>query len=130
MPIHVIITRAIAILPVLAKFAVFMALIVGVPRLSRRVHLPEAVGLVLCGVVIGPHVLNVFPPEHPVAQFFSELAMLLLMFFAGLEINLALFREKILRSIVFGVITTSIPLLLGTLAAHWGSSHFRCNNIR
>ncbi len=119
MPILVIINRAIAILPVLAKFAVFMALIVGVPRLSRRVHLPEAVGLVLCGVVIGPHVLNVFPPEHPVAQFFSELGMLLLMFFAGLEINLALFREKILRSIVFGVITTSIPLLLGTLAAHW-----------
>jgi len=119
MPILDIINRAIAILPVLARFAVFMALIVGVPRLSRRVHLPEAVGLLLCGVVIGPHVLNVFPPEHPVAQFFSELGMLLLMFFAGLEINLALFREKIFRSIVFGVITTSIPLLLGTLAAHW-----------
>ena len=45
--------------------------------------------------------------------------MLFLMFFAGLEINLTLFREKIFRSIVFGVVTTSIPLLLGTLAAHW-----------
>jgi Kef-type K+ transport system membrane component KefB len=45
--------------------------------------------------------------------------MLLLMFFAGLEINLPLFRQKIFRSMVFGVTTTSIPLLLGTLAAHW-----------
>ena len=52
-------------------------------------------------------------------DFFSELGMLLLMFFAGLEINLALFRQKIFRSMVFGVVTTSIPLLLGTLAAHW-----------
>lgn len=57
--------------------------------------------------------------EHPVAAFFSELGMLLLMFFAGLEINLTLFREKIFRSIVFGVVTTSIPLLLGTLTASW-----------
>jgi Kef-type K+ transport system membrane component KefB len=45
--------------------------------------------------------------------------MLLLMFFAGLEIDLTLFREKIFQSIVFGVTTTTVPLLLGTLAAHW-----------
>ena len=110
---------ALAFLPALAKFAVLMALIVIVPRLSRRVRLPEAVGLLLSGVVLGPHMLDVFPREHPVAEFFSELGMLLLMFFAGLEINLALFREKISRSIVFGVVTTLFPLLLGTLAALW-----------
>jgi len=96
-----------------------MALIVLVPRLSRRLRLPEPVGLLLSGVLLGPHMLDVFPPEHPVAEFFSELGMLLLMFFAGLEINLALFREKIFRSIAFGVATTAIPLLLVTLAAHW-----------
>jgi Kef-type K+ transport system membrane component KefB len=114
-----IVHRAIEVLPVLARFAIFMAVIVVVPRLSRRVRLPEAVGMLLTGVILGPHMLDVFPREHPVAQFFSELGMLLLMFFAGLEINLELFRQKILRSIVFGVVTTSIPLLLGTLAAHW-----------
>lgn len=111
--------RVVALLPVLARFAILMALIVIVPRLSRRVRLPEAVGLLLSGVVLGPHMLDVFPRQHPVAEFFSELGMLLLMFFAGLEINLTLFREKIGRSIVFGVVTTLIPLLLGTLAAHW-----------
>jgi Kef-type K+ transport system membrane component KefB len=96
-----------------------MVLIVIIPQLSRRIRLPGAVGLLLSGVVLGPHMLDVFPPQHPVSQFVSELGMLLLMFFAGLEINLPLFRQKIFRSIVFGVITTSIPLLLGTLAAHW-----------
>jgi hypothetical protein len=74
-----------------------MALIIGIPRLSRRVRLPEAVGLPLSGVVLGPHVLDVFPREHPVVAFFSELGMLLLMFFAGLEIDLTLFREKKFR---------------------------------
>jgi Kef-type K+ transport system membrane component KefB len=114
-----IVHRALEFLPVLARFAIFMALIVAIPRLSRRIRLPEAVGLLLSGVLLGPHVLDVFPREHPVAEFFSELGMLLLMFSAGLEINLTLFQQKIFRSIVFGVATTSLPLLLGTLAAHW-----------
>ena len=111
--------RIVAFLPTMAKFAVFMALVVIMPRLSRCIRLPEAVGLLLSGVVIGPHMLDVFPRQHPVSDFFSELGMLLLMFFAGLEINLTLFREKISRSIVFGVLTTLFPLLLGTLAARW-----------
>jgi Kef-type K+ transport system membrane component KefB len=111
--------KAVAVLPILAKFAVCMLLIVIIPRLSRRVHLPEAVGLLLSGVLFGPHVLNIFPAQHPVMQFFSEVGMLLLMFFAGLEIDLPLFRQKIYRSLAFGVVTTSLPLLLGTLVAFW-----------
>ena len=111
--------RAVEFLPNLAKFAIGMALIISIPRLSRRVRLPEAVGLLLSGVVFGPHVLDVFPTGHPIAQFFAELGMLLLMFFAGLEIDLTLFRQQIFRSIVFGVATTTIPLLLGTAATLW-----------
>ncbi len=109
--------RVIALLPALARFTILMALIVIVPRLSRRIRLPGVVGLLLSGVVLGPHLLDVFPRQHPVAEFFSELGMLLLMFITGLEINLTLFRQKIFRSIAFGVITTLVPLLLGTLAA-------------
>jgi Kef-type K+ transport system membrane component KefB len=107
--------NALAVLPTLARFALCMMLIVIIPRLSRRVGLPEAVGLLLSGVLFGPHVLDIFPPQHPVMQFFAEVGMLLLMFFAGLEIDLTLFREKIYRSLGFGVMTTSVPLLLGTL---------------
>jgi Kef-type K+ transport system membrane component KefB len=114
-----ILHRAVEDLPVLAKLAIFMALIAIVPRLSRLIRLPGLVGLLLSGVVFGPSMLDVFPRQHPISEFFSELGMLLLMFFAGLEINVPLFRQKIFRSIVFGVATTSIPLLLGTLTAHW-----------
>jgi Kef-type K+ transport system membrane component KefB len=42
------------------------------------------------------------------------LGKLLLMFFAGLEIDLALFRRVRNRSIAFGLTTTTIPLVLGT----------------
>lgn len=106
-------------LPHLAKFALAMAIIVGVPRLSSRLRLPAVVGLLLCGVVIGPHVLGIFPVHPSVADFFADLGKLLLMFFAGLEIDLALFRRARTRSIVFGLLTTAIPLALGTAVGLW-----------
>src|SRR5271157_5635871 len=75
--------------PSLARFAIGMAIIVGVPPLSRRVGLPAVVGLLLSGVVLGPHVLGLFGEHATIADFFAELGKLLLMFFAGLEIDIA-----------------------------------------
>ena len=100
--------------PSLAKFALGMAIIVGIPPLSRRARLPAVVGLLLCGVVIGPHVLGLFGEHAPVADFFAELGKLLLMFFAGLEIDIAQFRRERNKSVIFGLVTTLTPLLLGT----------------
>jgi Kef-type K+ transport system membrane component KefB len=101
-------------LPTLAKFAVAMAVIICVPRLSRRIKLPAVIGLLLSGIVVGPHGLDMIGANRPVADFFGELGKLLLMFCAGLEIDLALFRRAQNRVITFGLLTTSIPLFLGT----------------
>jgi Kef-type K+ transport system membrane component KefB len=73
------------------------------------------VGLLLFGVILGRHVLGVFGENRPIANFFAELGKLLLMFSAGLEIDVALFREARTRSIIFGLFTTIAPLLLGTV---------------
>jgi len=102
-------------MPVLAKFAVGMVMLVVIPRLSRRVHIPATVGLLLSGVIVGPYVLDIFGKVRPIADFLAELGKLLLMFFAGLEINLALFRRARDRSIALGIATTVFPLLLGTI---------------
>jgi Kef-type K+ transport system membrane component KefB len=102
------------VLPGLAKFAVIIAAIVGVPRLAAWVKVPPMVGLLLFGVLLGPHVLGFFGEHRPVADFFGEMGKLLLMFSAGLEIDIALFRRAQRRSIVFGLLTTTVPLLFGT----------------
>lgn len=101
-------------LPNLAKFALLLALIVGVPALARRLRIPELVGLVVVGLLLGPHVLGLYGANHPIAQFFADLGRLMLMFAAGLEIDLDLFRKAQTRSIIFGVITTIVPQALGT----------------
>jgi Kef-type K+ transport system membrane component KefB len=100
--------------PTLAKAAVALALIVGVPPLSRRLRIPGIVGLLLAGVLIGPHGLALIGENHPIAAFFSEIGKLLLMFFAGLEVDLSLLQKAKHRLYVFGVLTTLSPLLLGT----------------
>ena len=100
-------------LPLLAKFAIGMALIIYVPRLSRHLRIPAVIGLLLSGILIGPYGLDVIGKNRPIADFFAELGKLLLMFCAGLEIDLALFRRARNRVVEFGLLTTFIPLFLG-----------------
>lgn len=106
-------------LPNLAKFALSMAIIVGIPPLSRRFRLPAVVGFLFSGVVVGPHILGVFSLHPAIVDIFADLGKLLLMFFAGLEIDLAPFRRARTRSIIFGLTTTSIPLALGAALGLW-----------
>jgi Kef-type K+ transport system membrane component KefB len=102
-------------LPPLAKFALRMLLIFGIPPLARRFRLPGEVGLLLSGVVIGPYVLGLFGAQHPIADFLAQLGQLLLVFVAGLGIDFTHIRQLQGRSIVFGLLTTGIPLLLGSI---------------
>ena len=104
-------------LPNLAKFAIVMAMIAAAPALGRRFRVPQLVGLLAFGVLLGPYVLAVAPMNHPIVQFFGDLGRLLLMFTAGLEIEISLFRKAQTRSVIFGVITTVVPQVLGTAYA-------------
>jgi len=107
--------RSVALsMPLLAKFAIGLVLIVLVPTLSQKVRLPAVVGLLLTGVLFGPHGLQLIGTQRPVADFLGELGKLMLMFMAGMELDLDTFRRVRSRSIVFGIVTTSLPLVLGT----------------
>lgn len=102
-------------LSTLTKFAFIMAMLVGVPYLSRWARLPVAVGLLLSGVLVGPYGLDLIGQHRPIADFFAELGKLFLMFFAGLEIDLNRFSSARRKTAIFGLWTTCVPLLLGTL---------------
>jgi Kef-type K+ transport system membrane component KefB len=101
-------------LPLLARFAIVLAIFLLVPPLCRRLRVPAGVGLLLAGVALGPSGLHTLPKAAPVAEFFAEIGKLLLMFFAGLEIDLSQFRRTGSRSLVFGCLTFSVPFATGT----------------
>lgn len=102
-------------MPMLARAALALAIIVGVPRLSQKLKIPGAVGLLLSGVLFGPHLLGVAPEHHPVGDFLAQIGKLLLLFCAGLEVNLTVFQTARNRMLCFGLLTTMIPLVLGTI---------------
>ena len=106
-------------LPPLARFAVAMLILFAIPPLCRRVRLPAVVGLMAAGVLIGPFGLELAPKNGEVGVFFAELGKLLLMFFAGLEIDLAQFNRTRNRSIGFGLLTFTFPLAAGFLVGYW-----------
>src|SRR5436190_528070 len=98
-------------LPPLARFSIAMLILFVVPPLCRRVRLPAVVGLMAAGVLIGPFGLQLAPKHGEVVEFFSELGKLLLMFFAGMEIDLVQFNRTRNRSIGFGLLTFAMQVL-------------------
>jgi Kef-type K+ transport system membrane component KefB len=99
--------------PLLVRFAIVLAIFLFVPPLCSRLRIPPGVGLLMAGVALGPSGLRTLPDAAPVAMFFAEIGKLLLMFFAGLEIDLSQFQRTGKRSLVFGSLTFSIPFVVG-----------------
>jgi Kef-type K+ transport system membrane component KefB len=107
------------LLPPLARFAIAMLILFAIPPLCRRLRLPAVVGLMAAGVLVGPYGLELAPRHSEVAHFFAELGKLLLMFFAGMEIDLAQFNRTRNRSIGFGLLTFTLPLTAGLVVGFW-----------
>jgi Kef-type K+ transport system membrane component KefB len=65
--------------------------------------------------------MQVGPEHNEVAEYFSEVGKLLLMFFAGLEIDLQQFQRTRNRSLLFGLATFALPLAAGyAVGIAWG----------
>jgi Kef-type K+ transport system membrane component KefB len=71
-----------------------MVILVGTPPLCRRIRLPAVVGLLLIGMIIGPHVFGLFGERRPIAEFLADLGKLMLMFFVGVEIDLVYLGKR------------------------------------
>jgi Kef-type K+ transport system membrane component KefB len=106
-------------LPILARFTIAFGLIVILPKIAERVGLPGVVGLLIGGIIMGPNVLQIFNPHGTTMQLFSELGKLLLMFFAGMEINLFQLKKQAGKTIGFGFLTFAIPMAVGTAVGHF-----------
>ncbi|EKO38384.1 MAG: Kef-type K+ transport system, membrane component [Solidesulfovibrio magneticus str. Maddingley MBC34] len=100
----------------MARLAVILFLVLAVPMACKRFALPGAVGLLAAGILIGPHALGVIPEQPVVSNFLADMGKLMLMMFAGVEIDHALFARMWKRSLTFGVFTFSLPFLAGLLA--------------
>src|SRR5690606_37347069 len=97
--------------PVLV-FSLILFIILVAPILLRRIKIPGIIGLILSGVLIGPHGLGWLETDAAVSLF-STIGLLYIMFIAGLELDMNEFRKSRHKSIVFGIFTFLIPLAIG-----------------
>ena len=65
-----------------------VAISAAVPPLIRRLGLPDLVGLLAAGVVVGPHALNWVDSSSETVRLLSDLGAVYLLFTMGLEIDL------------------------------------------
>ncbi|QEA12889.1 cation:proton antiporter [Comamonas flocculans] len=108
-------------------FSLILFIILASPILLEKVRTPDIIGLILAGILIGPHGFNILEKSLFV-DVFSTIGLLYIMFLAGLELNLIEFKANANRSIVFGVATFTIPFAVGFPVCHyllgmdvWGS---------
>lgn len=97
--------------PVLV-FSLVLFIILLSPVLMKRINIPGTVGLILSGVIIGPHSLNLLEKSSAV-ELFSTIGLLYIMFIAGLELDVNEFRKYRHKSILFGFLTFALPISIG-----------------
>ncbi|MBN2007317.1 MAG: cation:proton antiporter [Anaerolineae bacterium] len=96
-----------------AVFLTIMSVILITPLLSERIRLPGIVGLILGGMLVGPHGLGLLGTGR-VIELLSTVGLVYLMFSAGLEVDLHQFNRVRNKAMFFGLLTFMIPQLFGT----------------
>lgn len=99
-------------------FLVVLVIILFAPLVFNRIRLPHLVGMILAGVVVGEHGLNILTRDSSF-ELFGKVGLLYIMFLASLEMDLEGLKKNRTRGIVFGMVTFLVPFVLGYGAAHW-----------
>src|SRR5688572_26177564 len=95
-----------------AFFLLIMSIILVTPLLSERVRLPGIIGIILGGMLIGPHGFHLIDAGDRM-EFLSTIGLVYLMFSAGLEVDINQFMRVRGRALVFGFLTFLMPQLMG-----------------
>src|SRR5690554_4103142 len=93
-------------------FSVILLIILLAPILLKKLNIPGIIGLIISGVVIGPHGFQLLENDFAI-KLFSTIGLLYIMFIAGLELDLNEFKSNRNKSLVFGFYTFIIPLAIG-----------------
>jgi len=93
-------------------FLLIMTIILITPLLSERVRLPGIIGIIIGGMLIGPHGFGLIEDGDRM-QFLSTIGLVYLMFSAGLEVDINQFMRVRGRAVVFGFFTFILPQLMG-----------------
>lgn len=102
------------------KFLLDLALILFCTKMlglfTRRINLPQVVGALLAGLILGPGILNVISQTDFINES-AEIGVIVLMFCAGLETDIPQLKKTGKASLLIAVLGVLVPLVGGTAIA-------------
>lgn len=84
----------------------------------NKLHIPHLIGMILAGVLVGEHGLNLLARDASF-ELFGKVGIYFIMFLAGLEMDLQNLNQNKVRGAAFGAITTIIPFAFGFVAGYY-----------
>lgn len=77
--------------------------------LTKKFHMPQVVGALLAGLLLGPAVFDILVPSEFITQL-SGIGVIVLMFSAGLETDMESFKKCGLAAFVIAILGVLVPL--------------------
>ena len=99
-------------------FCVVLLIILFAPIIMGKLRIPHIIGMVLAGVVVGEHGLNILVRDSSF-ELFGKVGLLYIMFLAGLEMDMESVKKNSKRFLIFGLLTCLVPLGLTYIMAIW-----------
>ncbi|MDE5607720.1 MAG: cation:proton antiporter [Muribaculaceae bacterium] len=97
-------------------FLIVLGIILLAPLLLNRLKIPHIIGMIVAGIIVGPHGLNILARDSSFA-IFGQVGLLYLMFLAGLEIDMYHLKLNLRKGLIFGLLTFLLPMIIGVLAS-------------
>lgn len=93
-------------------FLLVLLIILFAPMVLGRLRIPHIIGMILAGVVIGEHGVNILARDSSF-ELFGKVGLYYIMFLAGLEMNMGDFKKNRGKAVVLGLLAFVIPMALG-----------------
>ena len=81
--------------------------------MTNKVNMPQVVGALLAGIIIGPSCLGLIEQTDFISKT-AEIGVVLLMFTAGLDTDMEQLRKNSVACFVIAAIGVIVPLIGGT----------------
>lgn len=82
------------------------------PIVMAKLRIPHIVGMVLAGVIVGPHGFDILANDRSMV-IFGHVGLFYIMLLAGLEMNMGDFRKNRVRTFTHGIMAFIVPMVMG-----------------
>lgn len=111
-------------LPLLTDIVIILGVSVPLILAFQRFKLPSILGLILAGIIVGPHALSLVHAAHDV-EIMSEIGVIFLLFVIGIEFSLSQLAQ--IRRTVFigGTLQVGLTIAAVTGIGMWGGMNVK-----